>query len=245
MAKLISVFFFVAVTTSVPAYSALVSHFGYTLDTDTNIVSGGGLEWLRWDRTIDDSVSTALYQNPSFRLASVDEMYGLLNTFSPVAVPETPSVTSYVRDSGEGIFSLINLMGEIAPRYNPTFSLDGIGEEIYSGAVFGGIDENGDSKYGRMTMNSTRTETGHSSSLTLFPEATLSNGFNFTAEAFEGTSMDWNVMSAESYTVALVREIPGYRSVPELSTASAPISILLLSSLLCLGIERRKKKRNA
>jgi hypothetical protein len=40
--------------------AALTSYKGYTLNEETNIVSGGGLEWLQWDVTDGLSVNDAL-----------------------------------------------------------------------------------------------------------------------------------------------------------------------------------------
>ena len=44
----------------VPVNAALITHNGYMLNTNTNIVTGGGLEWLQWDVTLGMSISDAL-----------------------------------------------------------------------------------------------------------------------------------------------------------------------------------------
>lgn len=66
---------------SYSANSAIITHNGYSLDTDTNIVTGGGLQWLQWDETVGMSIANALSANSGWRLATNSEMAGLLNSF--------------------------------------------------------------------------------------------------------------------------------------------------------------------
>jgi hypothetical protein len=60
---------------------------GYTHDTATDIVTGGGLEWLQWDYTVGQSIDTALAgaattaYGGGWALASNTQMAGLFNTF--------------------------------------------------------------------------------------------------------------------------------------------------------------------
>lgn len=70
--------------TSVSTQAALISHFGYERDSASNIVIGGGLEWLKWDVTEGMSISSALssYASQGWRLASNYEMASLFNRFS-------------------------------------------------------------------------------------------------------------------------------------------------------------------
>ncbi len=62
-----------------------ISHNGFTLNTETNIVNGGGLEWIQWDETLGQSVNTALQNHSSdgWRLATNADMAGLFNAFFP------------------------------------------------------------------------------------------------------------------------------------------------------------------
>lgn len=75
---------FIIIIISQSSHSASISYYGYTLDTDTNIVTGGGLEWLQWDQTEGMSVDTALstFGDNGWRLASNVEMANLFNAFS-------------------------------------------------------------------------------------------------------------------------------------------------------------------
>lgn len=63
--------------------AATITHNEYSLDTDTNIVTGGGLEWLQWDETAGSSIVSALgtYEADGWRLATNYEMASLFNSF--------------------------------------------------------------------------------------------------------------------------------------------------------------------
>lgn len=63
--------------------AAIISYNGYTLDESTNIVTGGGLEWLQWDETKGQTINQALtnYTPAGWRLASNQEMASLFNAF--------------------------------------------------------------------------------------------------------------------------------------------------------------------
>jgi hypothetical protein len=73
------------------ANAALITYNGYTLDTDTDIVTGGGLEWLQWDVTIGESINSALaangifggnYYRAGWTLATNAHMAALFDAFS-------------------------------------------------------------------------------------------------------------------------------------------------------------------
>ncbi len=68
---------------SVGSYAGVLSHSGYVRDSGSNIVKGGGLEWLTWDTTKGMSVSTALqhYASEGWAVASNQQMATLLNAF--------------------------------------------------------------------------------------------------------------------------------------------------------------------
>ena len=73
-----------ALSLSLSLNAATVTYNGYTLDTDTNVVTGGGLEWLQWDETLGQSIEAALssYAVDGWRLATNIEMAALLNNFN-------------------------------------------------------------------------------------------------------------------------------------------------------------------
>lgn len=74
------------------ANAALVTYNNYTLDEDTNIVTGGGLEWLQWDVTVGMTINEALADiadgmingisyGSGWQLASNVQMAALFNNF--------------------------------------------------------------------------------------------------------------------------------------------------------------------
>jgi hypothetical protein len=65
------------------AEAALISHNNYSLNTDTNIVTNNGTEWLQWDVTIGESMSSALgkYASEGWMLASNYQMAALFTDF--------------------------------------------------------------------------------------------------------------------------------------------------------------------
>lgn len=69
--------------TSLSAHATLISHFGYERDSASNVVIGGGLEWLKWDVTKGLSIDSALdlYASDGWRLASNVDMASLFNSF--------------------------------------------------------------------------------------------------------------------------------------------------------------------
>jgi hypothetical protein len=56
---------------------------GYTRDVTSNVVQGGGLEWLQWSETVGQSIDSALreYGDDGWRLATNIEMADLFNAF--------------------------------------------------------------------------------------------------------------------------------------------------------------------
>jgi hypothetical protein len=68
---------------SLTANAGLVHYGDYTLNEDTNIVTGNDLEWLQWNVTYGMSTTSALtaYSNDGWVLASNLQMSSLLNSF--------------------------------------------------------------------------------------------------------------------------------------------------------------------
>ncbi|WP_150913583.1 PEP-CTERM sorting domain-containing protein [Marinobacter halotolerans] len=69
----------------VTTHAVLIDHdTGYTRVSSSNIVQGGGLEWLQWSETDGQSIDTALgtYASDGWRLASYTEMAALFNSFT-------------------------------------------------------------------------------------------------------------------------------------------------------------------
>ena len=66
-----------------PVSAEIITYAGYEHDTDTNVVNGDGLSWLRWDQTISMTANAAVsaYEAEGWRLANNIEMAGLLKRF--------------------------------------------------------------------------------------------------------------------------------------------------------------------
>lgn len=77
------IFFAFTLLFSLSANATVISHYGYSYDTSGNIVTGGGLQWLRWDATVGQSAESALatYAPQGWRMATYDEVAALLNVF--------------------------------------------------------------------------------------------------------------------------------------------------------------------
>lgn len=260
MNKLI-LFFCILTSLSFSIHAEKITYSGYTLDTETNLVTGNGLEWLRWDQTKDYTISLALGVHSEFRLATFEEMSELVNTFSDVPIPfsmptendpHTGVRLSRPYENGlDGLDYLTLLMGETYafPQWQ---GVDENGNDVYAegddaisdtGAVFGNINENGDSVFGTfMTWSDTRLIDRESPGGVIVSTQLLPDGFGFTSDEFMYLNEDVQTSHAESYTVALVRNAA---PVPEIDGAMAPLSLALLCSLLVLGAERRKKKTRA
>lgn len=67
------------------ANGALITRNNFSLDTSTNIITGNGLNWTRWDTLANVSINQALnlYSADGWRLASSDEMIGMYSNFIP------------------------------------------------------------------------------------------------------------------------------------------------------------------
>ena len=61
----------------------IISYHGYTHDTSTNYVTGGGLEWLQWTATIGLTFNEAMeqYSADGYRFATANDMQGIFNSF--------------------------------------------------------------------------------------------------------------------------------------------------------------------
>lgn len=69
--------------TSMASQAALISHYGYERESTSNIVKGGGLEWLMWDVTKGMSIESALLQHSAdgWTLATNNNIADLFNSF--------------------------------------------------------------------------------------------------------------------------------------------------------------------
>ena len=66
------------------AYAGPIEFKGYSRENSSNVVTGGGLEWLQWTVTKGMTIDSALkqYTAQGWRLANNEQMATLFNTFS-------------------------------------------------------------------------------------------------------------------------------------------------------------------
>lgn len=82
--------------------AAIIKQNDFSLDTDTNVVTGNGLNWTRWDTLAGVSINQALslYAPDGWRLASSEEMVEMYSHF----IPSVNWVASLDENSGIGEF---------------------------------------------------------------------------------------------------------------------------------------------
>lgn len=120
--------------TAMASQASVISHHGYERDSSSNIVKGGGLEWLMWDVTKGMSVNQALaaYADAGWQLATNDMMASLFNTF--VFGKDNWSANTNIVQSAQVSW---NAGGEThhaeLSEHNKFMSLFGLTQELYSG----------------------------------------------------------------------------------------------------------------
>jgi len=123
---------------SLSSQASTVSFNGYTLDTNNNIVTGGGLRWLQWDETVGLSVNEALANNNDWRVATDSEMNALMSDFGL-----TFGEIYQSNQDSSNITAFIDLFGETSPGEIPSFDRDssaiyqGTETDIYSALTVG------------------------------------------------------------------------------------------------------------
>lgn len=68
---------------SITSHASLIEYNGYSRDSASDIVTGGGLEWLKWDLTarMDFESALASYSADGWVLASHTQMVSMFNSF--------------------------------------------------------------------------------------------------------------------------------------------------------------------
>ncbi|WP_172962384.1 PEP-CTERM sorting domain-containing protein [Hydrocarboniclastica marina] len=203
------------------AQASLIEYNDYTLDTDTAIVTGGGLEWLQWSETKGLSIAevmaaTSSYATDGWRLAYKSEMAALFNDwqFTDTLWDEQASSRQRLHLTSPyeaRVNTLISFIGVTDPRTLLSGTYEG------SSAIFQGLV---DGVYGQAFV--TNMPTNH-------------NGVEYTGTAFLGNEHVFNIdYSSSIYGFALVRDLPSV-SVPE------PASLgLLVVGLAGIAFKHRK-----
>ncbi len=141
------------------ASAADSAYLDYTLDYRTDVVSGSGYEWLRWDQTLGMSITEATdtYSPAGWRVASNSEMAFLFNDFNlnfgglePFDSDENTdqSVLEPANDGAHRTFLQLFGLTEIATNSNP---FDGLLLDVLARALFG-TDQDEDGLYNHATV---------------------------------------------------------------------------------------------
>lgn len=207
--------------------AAIISHNGYQSDTNTNIVTGGGLEWLQWDVTAGQSIDAALttYGAAGWRSANPDELAELLNEFDfgrtfSGSTNITQSINSpWTASEVSTHNNFISLFGSTVPATDPVF--DPLDPPAWSRAIVTGPNTIGGPTIFRAFV---RDDFFHPLG------GNVDHSVIFDS-LFEDTSYSNNY-----YGIALVREI----SDPEPGNVPEPGSLpILCLGFLIIGITRK------
>jgi len=138
------------------ANASLLTYNGYTLDTDTNIVSDGTTQWLQWDETSGMSIDQALtqYSSDGWTLASNQQMSDLFNGFGfgnpdfnalEDGEQQRSGLTASIYSQFVELFGVVSMFIDQCATSNAVFCLGG-GNASGTSALFGS-DLDGDDNY--------------------------------------------------------------------------------------------------
>jgi len=211
--------------------ATLITHNGYTLDTDTKIVSNGVVEWLQWSETKGDSIDSALALNggDGWTLANVQHMNGLFGNFG-----WAPSIDENIDATTYGVYTpatTTDNFDHFIELFGYTYTCVGgqcSDEPDYVTRAIIGYDLDGDLKYGGAVVVNGGVNSTYSSIRD--PRATI----------FSDNEFFWHRSDTYSRSgIALIREIPQLTSsVPEPST-------LAIFALGMIGLASRRFKKQA
>lgn len=124
-------------------HSSLITLNGYTLNENTNIVTGKSLEWLQWDETIttsDSYLNPDVYNQNGWRIASFEEVSNLLTSFGIYLAEDNHTADTYFQSFNlptSKFSELQTLFGQTQAAYNVT-------------ALLFGDNENGDNWFNKI-----------------------------------------------------------------------------------------------
>jgi len=202
--------------------ASIISFNGYVHDDSTDIVTGGGLEWLQWDVTDGMTINQALASNSGWRLATNTEMSTLFNSFTFGLLFDSDENTSQSLQTPWDLTEVSPYL-DFVSLFGNTWTeatLDHASEPLFSSSAWFGTDLDNDTFYNYSFVNDDFLNSNGSS---LMPHSA-------------GMVADFNFNSADSASdrrgVALVKTIT---TVPEPSTVA-------IFSLGILGLIIRKQK---
>lgn len=208
--------------------AAAITHYGYTLNNDTNIVSNGDLEWLQWTETGGESIAgfmiNPLYNGwqlaSNIQVASLFSDFGFLNTTN-----ENQSIFGAIPYDSNGDNSAVDKMLEL---FGIMLSVNrqgyGTGDNAFerSFAIFG-TDDDDDKGYNRIDIFSDYTVRGIEA-----------GGVTRMYKDDVYIDSEYSILTAG---LMLVRE-------SELTKVSAPSTIAILA-LALMGLAARRFKKQS
>ena len=228
------------------ANAGLITYNGYTLDEDTNIVTGGGLEWLQWDVTVNMTINEALADiadgiinginyGTGWQLATNVQMAALFNTFGLGATEPW--------DTNENT-------GQWAENYDGPATEDvNTDPELQMVSLFGSTDpDNVDSRGSEDPADITGALFGNDSDGDdLFNYAIVIDDFAVKyVRSFAGRT----ILSSDGYSADYLRSASGASGIgiafvraPQASTDVAEPGIIALMLLGLFGLTVRRKHK--
>lgn len=210
------------------AKASLISHNGYTLSSSTDIVVGNGLEWLQWDVTAGESITSALDSNgvfsgvdygPNWTIATNNQMAELFQSFTFRSTTddyfEANTSLPYTSDDTTPYDNFISLFGS---TYHSSGGLLGVGiDAINNSIAIYGDDPN---------MNGLYKIANVGSDYTHFQEPYLLKEDNFSALSQDFVYANTNI---NGIGVALVRKV-----------SEPPTFLIVVLGLMGIGIYRQQ-----
>lgn len=147
--------------------AAVITHNGFSSDSNTQIVTGGGLEWLRWDLTAGMSIEQATADiadgtinnvnvGTGWRLASNAEMAVMLNTFGVGGMnwdtDETTRQEYSIPWTGDNSYTSANPELQIMQLFGHTASRPNWHDPYHYVAAMFGEDLNANQMYNSVTF---------------------------------------------------------------------------------------------
>lgn len=207
------------------ANAALITNNGYTLDTDSHVISNGELEWFQRSETAGLSISQSLQLNPGWRLASDLEVSSLFSTFF--------ADSNWKEDENDQSSEQLTY-GENEDPYFNFLTLFGFSAQSFDSSATTFLDH-----YQAVTalFGNDYDNDGY------FPKATVADGFQFIHSGETMSVGAFANLSGDEYDVDYTNVFTGVALVRDRTQVPEPASaILFLLGLILLGAPHANKR---